>query len=193
MFCNILYNLLLNLSIYKYDLQNVEYVDNMTPIKIGCCLHGIFEVPTANFIGNKSYRGCPKCGRESTRQYNINNPIGWSYKSWENAGKKSKYFDNYKIYILECWNSTEIFYKIGRTFLKTERRFRSNKMPYNYKIIYEVSDKNAKFICILENLLKSANSNNKYIPSIKFEGMYECFSKVEDIGAYINMIKDKLK
>ena len=38
------------------------------------------------------------------------------------------------------------FYKIGRTFLKTERRFRSNKLPYKYKVLQEFVDDDGKFI-----------------------------------------------
>jgi len=175
----------------EFDLSDIEYINNTTSIKIGCKTHGVFEVPTANFIGSKSYRNCPKCGREATTEYNINNPIGWSYNAWSKAGQTSKYFDSYKVYILKCWNEKEKFYKIGRTFLKTKRRFRSKKMPYNYKILYEFIDQNAKFICKLENKLKKENKNNKYKPCISFEGMYECFNKIEDLQGYITLCRDR--
>lgn len=175
----------------EYDLSLIDYKNNSTPVKIGCKLHGIFEVPTGNFIGSKSYRGCPKCGRDSTTQYNIDNPIGWSYEAWVKAGKTSKYFDSYKVYVLECWNDAEHFYKIGRTFLKTERRFRSNKLPYKYKVLQEFVDDDGKFICNLEILIKNSNKNYKYIPKTPFEGMYECFEKLEDLQGFITLCRDR--
>jgi hypothetical protein len=175
----------------EYDLSLIDYKNNLTPVKIGCKLHGVFEVPTCNFIGSKSYRGCPKCGRESTKEHNINNPIGWSHEAWTKAGKISKYFDSYKVYILECWDDKELFYKIGRTFLKVNRRFRSNKMPYDYKVLYEFLDYDGKFICNLEKEIKNSNKNNKYVPNIEFEGMYECFSKLEDLTGFITLCRDR--
>lgn len=175
----------------EYDLSLIDYFNNITPIKIICKKHGIFEVSTANFIGSKSYRNCPKCGREATTKHNVENPIGWSYEAWDRAGKISKYFDSYKVYVLECWNDTEHFYKIGRTFLKTERRFRSNKLPYNYKILQEFIDNDGKFVCNLEKNIKNSNKNHKYKPNIPFEGMYECFSKIEDLQGYITLCRDR--
>lgn len=173
----------------KFDLSNVEYINNRTPIKIGCKEHGTFEVTPFNFISSKSHRGCPKCGREATTKSVIENPVGWSHENWHKAGKISKYFDNYKVYISELYNDNESFYKIGRTFLKTDRRFRAIRLSYDYKILHEFVSSDAKFICELENELKAANKHNKYVPNIIFEGMYECFSKVDDI----DLIKDRLR
>ena len=175
----------------KYNLDYIEYINNVVPIKIGCKKHGIFEAPTANFINSKSYRGCPKCGREATTQHNIENPIGWSYSSWEKAGKISKYFDSYKVYILKCWNDEEEFYKIGRTFLTVERRFRSNKLPYSFKTEVVYISEDAKYICDLEKELKYKNKNSKYLPKIVFEGMYECFKTVQDLQGYITLCRDR--
>lgn len=39
----------------------------------------------------------------------------------------------------------------------------------------------SKNICELENELKSTNKHNKYVPNIIFEGMYECFSKIDNM------------
>lgn len=175
-----------------YDLSKIEYIKNTEPIIIGCKIHKDFKVIPANFISSKSYRGCPKCGRESTTKYNIENPIGWSYSSWEKAGKISKYFDSYKVYILKCWNDEEQFYKIGRTFLTVERRFRSNKLPYNFKIEAIYISEDAKYICDLEKELKHKNRSNSYLPKIIFEGMYECFTNIEDISNYITLTRDRL-
>ena len=42
----------------KYDLSKVEYVDNKTPIKIGCKIHGDFLITPNHLL---SGRGCSKC------------------------------------------------------------------------------------------------------------------------------------
>ena len=42
----------------KYDYSKVEYVNNHTPVKIVCPIHGIFEQRPNNHLHNN---GCPKC------------------------------------------------------------------------------------------------------------------------------------
>ena len=51
----------------RYDYSMVEYVNNQTPVKIICPIHGFFEQrPNDHFRG----RGCSKCSRtaQSIRQ-----------------------------------------------------------------------------------------------------------------------------
>lgn len=99
--------------------------------------------------------------------------------------KKSKNFKNFKCYILECWNEEEYFYKIGRTFREITDRFSSKSlMPYNYKILHEIIG-TAEDICNLELKLKNLHKDFKYIPKIKFNGMYECFNKIIKNEGYI--------
>lgn len=42
----------------RYDYSKVEYVNNHTPVKIVCPIHGVFEQRPNNHLHNN---GCPKC------------------------------------------------------------------------------------------------------------------------------------
>ena len=42
----------------RYDYSKVEYVNNQTPVKIICPIHGVFEQRPNNHLHNN---GCPKC------------------------------------------------------------------------------------------------------------------------------------
>jgi len=152
----------------KYDYSLVDYIKNNLKVKIICKEHGIFEQEPNSHLFKK---GCIKCSK--------NNPVVWSYSNWEKAGQESKYFDSFKVYVLECWdeNTGEKFYKIGKTFVKIERRFRNSRIPYKYKIV-KIFKGQAKEISKLENKLQNKNKNFKYIPKKEFEGKHECFLKI---------------
>ena len=51
----------------RYDYSKVEYVNNHTPVKIVCPIHGVFEQRPNNHLHNND---CPKCARatQSARQ-----------------------------------------------------------------------------------------------------------------------------
>ena len=107
-------------------------------------------------------RGCKKCARE----YN-------SFKKTDYI-KSSKGRDT-TLYLIRCWNESETFYKIGKTFKKINERFSSKKlMPYNYEIIHTIISK-AENIWDLEINFHNKYKNYKYKPSIKFGGVYECY------------------
>lgn len=123
--------------------------------------------------------GCSKCANELRSKIFSESPTGWSHLEWSKSAKNSKHFDSFKVYIIRCYNDNEEFYKIGRTFLKLDKRFNcKTRMPYNYTIenIYESSSEE---ICNLELKLKKLNIKSKYIPKLEFHGMYECFSEVK--------------
>lgn len=49
------------------------------------------------------------------------------------------------LYMIVCWNSDELFYKIGITSMTVEERYPDKfNMPYNYKIVWEIRDDPAK-------------------------------------------------
>jgi|694.fasta_scaffold00478_35 hypothetical protein len=155
-----------------YNYSKLNYKNQEIKISIICPIHGEFKQTTnLHLVGG----GCPKCGFEKLKQINSENPVGWSLTNWENAGKKSKNFDSFKVYIIKCWNENEEFYKIGRTFLKTDKR--AHSIPYNYEILKEIKNE-PDYIFKLEQKLKKINKENKYIPKIKFDGMQECFFKI---------------
>ena len=141
-----------------------------------CDVHGKFNQTPLHHI--KSC--CPKCGFDRTIKYHQENPVGWSYRNWIKTAEKSKNFDSFKVYIIRCWNETEEFFKIGRTFQTVKKRFgkqKSAKIKYNYEVVH-IFEGEAREICELEDRLKRENKENKYLPIKDFNGKYECFSKI---------------
>lgn len=166
-------NMAKELYLNRYDYSLVNYIDWKTPIKIICKEHGIFkQSPNAHInIG-----GCKKCGNINTSKARKENPTGWSLTNWIKSSKNSKQFDSFKVYIIECWNENEHFYKIGRTFLSVYNRFKSkHSMPYNYKIVKVYNSNNPVEIFKLEINLKNQHKFLKYTPLLKFHGRYECY------------------
>ncbi len=163
----------------KYDYSLVDYKNNRDKVKIICKIHGVFEQkPNAHLCGH----GCVLCKDMGTSNRGKQKPTGWNITNWERAGERSKNFDSFKVYVIKCWNEEEDFYKIGRTFLKTNSRFKCiSRMPYNYEIINEFIFETAKGAFDKENELKKLNKKFKYLPKIKFDGMYECFIKIKEI------------
>lgn len=160
---------------FKYDYSKTEYVNENTKLCIICPIHGEFWQRGGDHLKS---RGCKKCGNYNTSLYQKENPNGWSYKTWEEKSKISSSFDSFKIYILKCWNEEEEFYKIGRTYATIKNRFRSKSLiPYNFEVLFYYIG-SAKEIVELENKLKKEHRKDKYMPKLKFGGMYECFSNV---------------
>lgn len=161
----------------KYDYSKVEYKNRNKKVEIKCLKHNFMfkQIPYAHLQG----QGCPFCGRERINKSAKENPSGWKFLDWEKSANRSKWFDSFKVYIIRCWDEKESFYKIGRTFLTTKRRFRStNVMPYDYEIVKEFVFDNAKECFYKEIELKKINRNNKYRPYKKFNGFYECFTNI---------------
>ncbi|HWL22328.1 MAG TPA: hypothetical protein VNR38_01015 [Ureibacillus sp.] len=167
----------------RYDYSLVDYKKWNLNIKIKCNIHGVFEqTPNKHLNGN----GCYKCGRDSISIKNRINSTTWGFSKWCDAAFKSKVFDSFKVYIIKCWNETETFYKIGRTYRLTKYRFNSKRdLPYNYEVVKElVFDKRAEMIdnaidCFYKEIdLKRINKELKYTPMLFFKGMNECFSEI---------------
>lgn len=164
-------------NFYNYDLLE-ENTHCKSYQDIICPIHGIFNQTLDVHLQGC---GCLKCGRKKQTDFQKENAVGWSYSSWIRAAKNSKNFDSYKVYIINCYNDNEFFYKIGKTFLKINRRFSNKKdLGYNYSIYkiynFDCGIKASKY----EEMLKKYNKENKYIPLLKFKGMQECFLKIKD-------------
>ncbi len=151
----------------RYDYTEVDYKHNSLRVIVNCnkCKDVFTPIAHEHLRGS----GCPNC---------LGQQRGWQHSVWEKAGKNSINFDSFKVYIIRCWNDTEEFYKIGRTFLVVKKRFPNKRsMPYQCEIVKIIED-TAKRICELEQFLHKNNRNSKYIPKLDFDGMYECFSQV---------------
>ena len=152
---------------YDYSLINYNKWDDF--ITVICKKHGKFKIKASEFVSNSTKRGCQKCSKEKCI-------TGWGKTSWYNCGNRSKKFDSYKVYIIECYNEYEKFVKIGRTFMTLKNRFdaRSN-LPYKYNIIRIITGTHLEMYD-LENKLIRKFKQHKYTPNIKFSGACECFN-----------------
>lgn len=150
-----------------YDYSKTKYINRRTKVIIICKTHGEFlQYPDKHILG----ANCKKC---------IISLIPWNFITWKNKALVSKRFDSFKVYIIRCFNENEEFYKIGKTFLKINKRFTKYSLPYNYEII-KIYESKTQFrrISKLENKLQKENYKFKYQPNIKFPGWNECFSKL---------------
>jgi hypothetical protein len=168
-----------------YSYEKLIYVDSNSSVIITCHKHGDFkQVAKKHLFG----QGCPACARDRITTASKNNPTGWTISDWIKAGESSKSFIGYRVYILECFNKTERFVKIGRTFNPIQLRYKcESRMPYEYNIIAEIEG-SAHHMFKLESKLKRMCKNFKYSVGIPFGGQYECFTPdcLELLKDYIN-------
>lgn len=156
---------------YNYD--KTKYVKISSKVTITCPVHGDFEQTAASHLSGK---GCKSCGYKHHSDTMITSPNFWTYTAWQTRGEKSQNFIAYSLYIIECWNDTERFIKIGKTFVDIEKRFsRKSEMPYNYKLLH-VLKSDAKLVSTLETKLHADLKNQSYNPLIAFKGDSECFN-----------------
>lgn len=156
----------------KYDYSLVNYIDNVTKVKIICPIHGEFEQKPQH---HKRGSECQKCANIKTGESAINTSRGWSLSDWENKLKKSP--DSIPIlYVIKCFNDSENFIKIGITMRSVKKRF-CNKtlMPYEFEMLFELTNL-PKLIFNTEIKIKQELIKYKYIPTIKFSGWNECFN-----------------
>ena len=161
----------------KYEYL-CSYTGRFKNISILCKEHGEFSQIAGNHLSGK---GCPKCGKIKLSRSNQENPSGWSHTNWQKAAEKSKNFDGYKVYILECKDQKtgEHFFKIGKTFTTIFQRFKNKRIPYNYKIYKTYHINNPQKCSEFEQVLKNKNKEFKYLPKKSFYGRFECFSQIK--------------
>lgn len=169
------------------DIHNGKYIYEdfiMNTVKqiinIKCKKHWIFRQKVQDHLDGN---GCPHCGQLSRVNKIRQNPTGWSLSNRIHSSKRKNKNPIYKLYFIEIYDKTEHFYKIWRTYQEISARFCWNALNwYSYKIINIITSFDAKYIYNLENDYKKNNRNYCYIPQRQFHGMYECFSKIEDIN-----------
>lgn len=152
----------------KYLYDKVDYKSNKIKVIITCPEHGEFKQTPAQHLKGT---GCIACGNKHT---------GWSPKKWHKAGKNSRNFDSYKVYVIKCWNEKEEFYKIGKTFRKLEDRFKDNVeslLPYNWKKVESFIFNDGISTSHFERELQKLHNEVTYTPNIFFNGHTECFSE----------------
>jgi hypothetical protein len=170
---------------FKYNYDKCTYFKQSERIIVICPIHGEFSITAKDHL---SGRGCMLCGRESISKHRSEEPTGWSLTDWILASERSSRFDSFKVYIIRCFNESEEFIKVGRTYNKVSWRFRNKVLlPYEFNVLNEIVG-SAKFVFDKENELKRIIKEFKYIPNISFSGMQECFS-MECINLLTNNIR----
>lgn len=155
----------------KYDYSSTLYNHSKEKLKIICKDHGTFEqIANSHLQGS----GCPRCAIEY--RMSLDNYSTYLKESFIKTPKENAIF-----YILECWNETEKFYKIGITTRSVKERYQSPRdMPYTYKILKEIIN-TPSYIWDLENNLK-LNLKSKYKPKTYFSGsVKECYLDLNEI------------
>ena len=159
-------------GVYNYSL--VDYVTAIKKIKIICPIHGVFEQQPNNHLTGQ---GCNKCGNDKVSKAAKINSYGWSFSKWKDRilknGNKQPI-----LYVIKCFNESENFIKIGITMHSVKIRYAGKKdMPYNYETLLELSSTPENvFNC--ELIIKKHLKKLKHIPSLKFNGMTECYDSV---------------
>lgn len=150
-----------------YDYSKVKYGKNAhDKVILLCKEHGEFLISPNSHLSKAA--GCLLCAKEK---------CGWTKTSWKKACRNKIA----KLYIINCFNNDESFYKIGITSNSLEKRFNcSHWMPYNYKIIKIIESEDSDYIFDLEKKLHKINRKYKYKPKIFFDGFSECFSNYAD-------------
>jgi len=144
-----------------YDYSKVEYINSTTKIKIICKHHGIFKQTPE---GHLKYKGCRQCSNER--------------KTF--VTKKDSYtsMDICVLYTVRITGNGEIFYKTG---ISNDINNRFNNIINNYHYIIEIIDTiiDTRYNCVQleKKLLLKRQRIYKYIPSIKFDGWTECYTK----------------
>lgn len=127
---------------------------------------------------------CKEHGRQRTNSYE--HLRGAGCKKCEKIGQKTDKLsrEGYintandrttSLYLIECKNEDEHFYKIGKTFRGVESRFSGSLLPYNYNIIF-THDGEAGEIWDLEEKLHKKFKEYSYKPNRFFAGFSECYN-----------------
>lgn len=150
----------------KYDYSKVKYTQAFGKVEIICPEHGsFFQIAKTHKGGG----GCPSCAVT----------IGHTKSSYLSYCKK--FGGKTHLYLIKCFDDSEIFFKIGIARKGAADRFNSKqKLPYNFELLYQIEG-DAKAMWDLEKMLHKRIKHNKYRPLKKFNGHTECFSQIDDI------------
>ena len=138
-----------------FDYSEVDYQSTHILVKIICKKHNnaFMQSPAHHLYGQN---GCEICK---------NKGFVWGRDDFIKAyGHKQC-----TLYVLECFNNNERFYKIGITSKSVKARYHSHNMPYEYKVVLDYKD-TAENIWDLEYYFKQLFKPFYYSPNISFAG-----------------------
>lgn len=148
-------------SRYTYDASSYKDTDSMVLIR--CEAHGIFKQRAADHMAG---HGCKRCNM------NLN---GFGRSNFVDICNKKD--GQGSLYVIKCYEGSEVFYKIGITSQKVKSRFNAN-FPYRYNVVFSIKE-DAAYIYDLENKIHALLKDHHYSPKIGFKGsVYECFTHI---------------
>lgn len=159
----------------RYDYSDVVYIgDAHSLLKITCLEHGPFMQSYANHYHNR--QGCPECAKD------------FSPRLRKGFVRSSNSKDGYaSLYLINCFDDDENFYKIGITTKPVKQRFSGKEaMPYYFTVEFLLLG-DAEWLWDLEKLLHREYKLHKYLPEKEFGGRYECFSHI-DLDEYTKLL-----
>lgn len=161
----------------KYDYSKVEYVNNKTKVMIVCPDHGEFQQRPDM---HKQGQGCPKCA---------NLVRGGRYDDMTIAERHD--IKDVFLYHIRVSGNGESFDKIGIT-VNPNRRFYciGLQTEYSVDIIEIFKYDNAELAYRRERELLSRYTDIKYYPTVKFNGVTECF--IELPGNILNQFNNQV-
>ena len=148
-----------------FDYSDVKYKRTHAYVKIKCKKHNhIFTQTPAHHLSGKN--GCEVCK---------NKGLVWSREDFvEKYGNQQCTF-----YVIQCYDESESFYKLGITSKTVKKRYNKHNLPYQYTIILEYKD-TAENVWDLEYLFKQKFKNYYYKPLHEFKGSSTETFKLED-------------
>lgn len=171
----------------KCDYTNTVYKLCKEKVEIKCNVHNTFFsiLPNNHISGTR----CKRCfsenqselfkGREGTCGYSKSGYV-------KQAGDRKAY-----VYLIKCWNEDEEFYKIGKTFLELNKRFKKSNICYEFKDIHFHYGE-AGYIYDLENGLHRIYKHYKYKPEKWFAGHTECYKITLPTQEIINLGNERI-
>lgn len=146
----------------RYDYSNTNYQYSLEKVEISCNVHGVFrQAPSKHLSG----QGCPDCNWLLK---------GFSRTKFQTASEKLGRVA--QLYLINCFNESESFYKVGITTHSIKERYRkTGSMPYEYDVV-DVYQGVGSDVFNCEKELFRRGHDDKYVPILYFQGNTECFS-----------------
>lgn len=148
----------------RYTYEASSYINTDSMVLIHCESHGSFRQRAADHMAG---HGCKRCNM------NLN---GFGRSNFVDMCDKNSH-GNGILYVIKCYEGSEVFYKIGVTSRTIKQRYNAN-FPYRYSVVYEVVE-DGGYIYDLENKIHALLKDHHYSPEIGFKGsVYECFTHI---------------
>ena len=150
----------------KYSYEKTEYTGITNKVKVICPIHGEFEQIARTHLRTG---GCRECGNKFKHGHKRNKYI---------ESCKEKYSGLSRLYVIKCFDETEVFYKVGITTKEhLKLRFSGVHMPYAWEEIFLHVD-DCAYIWDIETQIHDLLSEHTYKPLKRFNGHTECFTHI---------------